>query len=219
MKKIIRFSIGTLFVLMLPWSNPATAQTNPADFKIGLWSVRDSLWVFDYGKQQWDSTLSLSSIYIPIERTVSISRQIGKPSLVFLDEDGKVKLVSLHDITGNPVETEMWRKLIIKAKHGDYQYLYDFIIEVFCHTGGEYVPMAMNDIFNDIQLAFACNTREFPTSPRGIYYCLEEYTRLKLAGRVPINDLDEETRLIKGGRPAFRKVALLPSSFIYRQSY
>ena len=218
MKKIVFFVVGIIFVLMLPWATSRAGITWIKNGKLGLWSRQDNVWIFSSNKNRIDSVLTSSTVYIPSENLshVTYSPYTHRQDIYFVDKNGPIKWANLDDFTSNPVETEMWRKLLIKAHHNQYRYPYDFLQEVICRTPSESAPVVMNNLYNDIMLAFACNTQEFPTNPHGIFLYLEYYTELKKAGKVPINDLDSEARLIEGGRPAFRKVVLLPNSLIWR---
>ena len=201
---------------MLPWATPSTAQVNSRikSFEMGLWSRYDQVWVyFLKPNTEKDSTLTTSTFYIPPDNIAPRSLFLKESWLRFYDNN-RSRWVLVKDITNNPTETEMWRKLLIKAKYGGYQYIYDFLEEVICRTYGESAPLVMNDLYNEIMSAFVYHG-QFPTSSRGVWYCLQEYTRLKRAGKVPINDPEGEARLIEGGRPHFR-LPLIPRSLFYR---
>ena len=215
MKKTISFAIAisAIFVIMLPWATaPSASETILVkNARLGLWSLKDSVWVHS----RIDSVLSPSTIYIPPEKILNKST----PQYVcFINNEGKENRVAANNLTGNPVKTEMWGKLLIKAEHGGYPYLYDFLNEVICRTYGESAPLVMNDLYNNIMLAFAYRG-QFPASTRGIWYCLQYYTELKLAGRVPINDLDGENRLVELGRPSFRLPLLSRSQVYHMQTW
>ncbi len=200
MKKVLLVFWTVVAVLGTTQPTVAAKVTPETSSNQGFWFRHETTWIYP-GQGPETTAVVAPSCYIPPDSIVLLC---GDSEGIFFKDDGELWWVRMDLMTDDPVETERWDKLVIKARFGGYSSIWEFLEEVICYEYCSSAPVVMHGIHWEIMQAFAPGHLQFPTTARGVGYCLEHYTELKRAGRVPINDPNLEAFLIAMGRKPFR---------------